>query len=294
MIDIILTILTFTSMLILFKLFERFKVDNLQAIVVNYITAGICGVFIMGNKFDFEDLFISDYSPYAFIVGLLFIFTFNLIAFGTQKIGIAITTVANKMSMIIPVVAGIYFFNEQLNIVKIIGIVIALIAIYFTSTTGGKLSFNKKYLWLILVILIGQGIADTTFNIARATTSAHNNIGSFFSAIFFCSSILGFVFLLLEIVRGKTNFHLKSLLWGIVLGIPNFATLFFFFRSLQHSGLESSQVFPIINMGVIILSSIMGIILFKEKLQRENWTGVLLAVVAIALITFSANLIVLF
>ena len=83
-------------MLIIFKYFEIFKVNNLQAIIVNYITAGALALVadgsVLTNNFSITNLLQPKFIYYALIIGVLFIITFNLIAFGTQKIGIAITT----------------------------------------------------------------------------------------------------------------------------------------------------------------------------------------------------------
>ena len=98
----------------------------------------------MTLKLVLPDIIYSTYIIPSLIIGFLFIVTFNLLAFGTQKIGIAISTVANKMSMIIPVIIGISLFSEKLGMFKLIGIVLAISAIYMTSTKSGKLSFDKK------------------------------------------------------------------------------------------------------------------------------------------------------
>ena len=276
-------------MLILFKYFGRYQVNNLQAIIVNYFTAGSLALFIAnanGIRIVFQHIILSPYILPSLIIGLLFIITFNLLAYGTQKIGIAISTVANKMSMIIPVIIGIYLFKETLGIVKLIGIILAISAIYMTSTKGGKLSFDKKYVPIILLIFIGQGMADGTLSWAQKFTITPENTPLFFACTFLFAGILGSLFLLYELIVKKIRFQAKSILWGIALGIPNYLTLHFFVRSLQSPVLESSQVFPVVNMGVIILSAVGGILLFKEKLTPFNWSGIALAVIAISLITF--------
>ena len=84
----------------------------------------------------------------------------------------------------------------------------------------------------------------------------------------------------------KIQFQAKNILWGITLGVPNYLTLHFFIRSLQSPSLESSQVFPVVNMGIIILSAVSGIIFFKEKLTPLNWTGIAIAIIAISFISF--------
>ena len=116
-------------MLMLFKYFGKYQVNNLQAIIINYFTAGSLAVLITNTNslpINFQHIVLSNYIVPSLIIGLLFIITFNLLAYGTQKIGIAISTVANKMSMIIPVIIGIYLFKEAIGVFKLIGIFLAI------------------------------------------------------------------------------------------------------------------------------------------------------------------------
>ena len=293
MIEITLTIVTFSLMLIIFKYFEIFKVNNLQAIIVNYITAGVLALVadgsVLTNNFSITNLFQPTFIYYALIIGVLFIITFNLIAFGTQKIGIAITTVSNKMSMIIPVLIGLFVFKEDKNYLKLIGIVLAILAIFFSCSKNGKLSFDKKYLPVIILVFIGQGIADSTLKWAQefAINASNNNV--FFATTFFTAAFSGTLFMMIQ--QRKITVNLRSLIWGVILGIPNYFTLYFFVEALSAGVFESSQVFPIVNMGVIVLTAVMGIILFREHLSKSNWMGILLALIAISLITFSNDFI---
>ena len=289
MIDIIYTIITFSSMLVLFKYFGKYGVNNLQAIIVNYFTAGTLSLIVAHNndiKINLPEIIYSTYIIPSIIIGFLFIVTFNLLAFGTQKIGIAISTVANKMSMIIPVIIGISLFSEKLGMFKLFGIVLAISAIYMTSTKSGKLSFDKKFLPIILLIFFGQGIADGTLSWAQKFSINDENTPLFFASVFLIAGILGSVFLIYETIKNGFKLEFKNLIWGIGLGIPNYLTLHFFVRSLQSPIFESSQVFPIVNMGVIVLTALAGILLFREKLSFFNWGGILVAVLAISLITF--------
>ena len=289
MIDIIYTTITFSSMLVLFKYFGKYGVNNLQAIIVNYFTAGTLSLIVAHNndiKISLPEIIYSTYIIPSLIIGFLFIVTFNLLAFGTQKIGIAISTVANKMSMIIPVIIGISLFSEKLGMFKLIGIALAISAIYMTSTKSGKLSFDKKFLPIILLIFFGQGMADGTLSWAQKFSINDENTPLFFASVFLIAGILGSVFLIYETIKNGFKLEFKNLIWGVALGIPNYLTLHFFVRSLQSPIFESSQVFPIVNMGVIVLTALAGILLFREKLSFFNWGGILVAVLAISLITF--------
>ena len=276
-------------MLMLFKYFEKYEIDNLQAIIVNYLTAGnlaIISAYYNGLNTEFSGILNSNYFLISIMIGFLFIVTFNLLAHGTQKLGIAVTTVSNKMSMLVPVFMGIYLFQETFNLIKLSGLLIALIAIYLSSVQKGKLNFKKKYILLIALIFLGQGIADSSLNWAQKRVLNNNNLELFFGSVFYISAVFGLLYLLYKMIKQQNKIQYKSIFWGIALGVPNYFTLYFFIKSLKSEVFESSEVFPIVNMGIIILSALGGIILFREKLSISNWTGIALAILSIGLISF--------
>ena len=281
MINIIYTILLFNILIIVFKMFERYKVDNLQGLIVNYLTAAGCSYFFLEQDFSLNHVLNSEWIYHAMIIGTLFIIVFNFYAFGTQKVGISVTTVSNKMSLIIPVFAALILYpNEEFTSLKGIAFFLALVGIYLSSTKKGKLSFNKKYLWLIILVFIGQGISDAIFN-DFAQKFPNEGGYLFFMTLFFFASISGILILSGKSIISNNTLQLKSLFWGIIFGIPNFFSLVFFLKALNDPELSSSIVFPLVSMGVIVSSSIIGMILFKEKLSKNNWIGILLSICAI-------------
>jgi len=282
MINIIYTILLFNVLIIVFKMFEKYKVDNLQGLIVNYLTAAICSYFFLEQDFSINYILRSDWIYHAIIIGVLFIVVFNFYAYGTQKVGISVATVANKMSLIIPVCAALILYpeKESFTILKGIAFFLALVGIYLSATKGGKLNFDKKYLWLIILVFSGQGISDAIFN-DFAQKFPNEGGYLFFMTLFFFASISGILILSGKSIKSKKSVQLKSLFWGISFGIPNFFSLVFFLKALNYSGLASSIVFPLVSMGVIVSSSIIGTVLFKEKISRNNWIGILLSICAI-------------
>ena len=287
MINIIITVLLFNILIIIFKLFIKYKIDNLQALIANYITAGTLGVWNSANPISIDYILNAEWLYHAMIVGFLFIIVFNLYATGTQKVGIAITTVANKMSLIIPVaIALIIYPDANVSIWTFVAFILALLGIYLSSTKNGKLIFDKQYLWLIILVFIGQGIADTVFNYAQKTSIGEGESPAFFSVLFLMAAICGVIILIGKSFKEKISFSYKNILGGILLGIPNYGSLIYFFKALDSSGLHSSVVFPIVSMGVVILSAILGFVLYKEPLSRSNWIGIGCSILAITLITF--------
>ncbi len=128
MINIALVILISTLIFVTFKFFTRFNVDNFQAITINYLVASIFGILIVGSQFQYENIIEKAWLVHAGFIGLIFIITFVLFALSSQKAGVAITAVFSKMSVVIPVIAGIFLYNETLNLLKILGIISTLLA----------------------------------------------------------------------------------------------------------------------------------------------------------------------
>ncbi|MBL7898517.1 MAG: hypothetical protein JNJ99_08285, partial [Crocinitomicaceae bacterium] len=185
-------------------------------------------------------------------------------------------------SLIIPIIAAVILFEgETLSLLKVVGIFLALAGVYFTTMSGSKLNFDIKYLWLILVIFFGQGMADVLFNCAKEWYVDASLNGLFFVVIFLSAGTVGLFMLVPKIINGTSKVSFKNIGWGIALGIPNFLTLWFFFRSLDSGQLEVSQVNPIYNIGVVVVSSLIGFLIFREKLSLSNWFGVLLSVASI-------------
>ena len=287
MIEIIITISTFSSMVMLFKYFEKINVNNLQAISANYFTAGILSVIFLPNTFEFDKLNSWNTTLFfvlAFILGLLFVLTFNLYAHGAQKIGVTPSTIANKMSMIIPIIIGIILLNEEVTFNKILGISFAFVAIFLSSIGDRKYSLNKNHLIIIVLLFIGQGLADGILNWAQEFILNGSNMNLFFAVTFLAAGFFGLLFLFFKLSSQKVKIEPKSIIWGIVLGIPNYLTLLYFVKSLKSELFSSSEIFPIINIGVIIFCTILSIILFRERVSIYNWLGVILGVFSIFII----------
>ena len=124
------TIISSTLIFVIFRLFEKYKVDTFQAIVFNYFTAFICGFLLYSHEFSSKIWIQLDWIPYTFLVSLLFISLFFLMGQSSQKNGVAITSVAVKMSLAVSMVGMILIYNEDLTLLKITGILLALAGVW--------------------------------------------------------------------------------------------------------------------------------------------------------------------
>ena len=290
MINLIITITTFSAMVMLFKYFDKIGVNNLTAITFNYFTAGILALFsyrVENSIIELKSNINLNLLICSLIVGVLFIMTFNLYAFTAQKIGITLSTIANKMSMIIPILIGLILFKEEVTLIKVIGIFLAIGAIIFSSKEDKKSQKLSQVNMLILSLLfIGQGLADGILNWAQKNILNSENMNLFFTLTFLSAGLAGGLYIFYKIKTSNFKMNKKSILWGIILGIPNYLTLLYFIKSLKNDLFSSYQVFPIVNIGVIVLCTILSVILFKEKVSFYKWIGVGFGILAISLILF--------
>jgi len=105
-----------------------------------------------------------------------------------------------------------------------------------------------------------------------------------FSALIFgAAAALGITLLLIHLVQGKFKLRFKNIVGGIALGIPNYFSIYFLVKALRSGILESSGIFTVNNVLIVLLSTLVGILLFKERLLPKNWLGIDLAVFSLFL-----------
>ena len=281
----------FTSWLTLcFKVVEKFRLDNLQVIVFNYFTCVITGSVINGSFPVTPHTISQAWFPWAMVMGLIFVSLFNLVAVTTQRLGVAVSAVAYKLSLVIPFIFSVYLYNEQNTILKTAGIALALVAVVMTCYKRGEDPGKEKHspvIWILPVILfIGSGLLDTMIKYVeqRFLDGTNNNdylILAFLSAACTGGIVLGILFLL-----KKQRLQWKAIVAGISVGVPNYLSIWCLMRVLKIYSENSSAIIPINNMGIVLFSAVVAFIFFRERLSLLNWMGIVLSLIAIALIAF--------
>lgn len=288
MIYLLLSIASSSVIFVVFKLFDRFKINRLHAIVINYITASSLGILLSQDSIVIASIPQQDWFLYAVGLGFLFILIFNLMAITTQRSGLSVVSVATKMSVVIPILFGILYYNDSLSVLKISGIVLALMAVYLASVKSKDgIKLKKTLLIFPALVFLGSGIIDISIKYIEGKYLSEGDLPIFLTTVFGTAGITGLLIIGIQMLRKHFTFKVKSILAGICLGIPNYGSMYFLVKALRNDTFDSSTIFTINNVGIVMVSTLIGITLFTEKLQFKNWIGIALAVISIILVSLS-------
>jgi len=220
-------------------------------------------------------------------LGLLFVSIFFVMALTAQQNGFSLVSVAGKMSVVIPIIFGVILYNESLSVIKIIGIILAIIAVYLASVKEDLEKHEKAGLLLPVILFLGSGAIDTILKYVEINYVAENEVSLFSGSLFGFAAFFGLIILLFKTIKKREAFGVKNVIAGIVLGIPNYYSIVFLIKALQNKNLESSTLFTINNVGIVVVSTLIGLLLFKETFSLKNKIGIALAITGIILVAIA-------
>lgn len=284
MFDLALSVLCSSLIFVIFKLYDKVGIQTLNAIIINYVVACLTGVLFYEKNISVGEILNASWLWGTLALGVLFILIFRIMAKSSQQNGVGVTSVATKMSLVIPVVFALVVYNEKLSLVQVIGIILALAAVYFASLKKTSIHIDKNSLLLPALVFLGSGVIDTSIKYLQEMHLDDGDYPVFSATVFATAATTGILFLTFKSFVKPTKIHFRDILGGIALGVPNYFSIFFLLRALRNDVLNSASVFTINNVAIVMFSTLLGILLFKERLSPKNWAGIGLAVVSILLV----------
>jgi len=283
---ILLSIFFFTGIFLIFKIIGKKNLSSINIIVINYLFAAILGN--IQSKVNPIDALYEEWIYIAIIIGLLFFIFFIVLGISAKLVGLSITTVAGKMSVVIPIIFSIIYYKENISILKITGIILAILGVLFTVyKKAEKTKEHKLSEFLIpLLLFVGMGFTDLLFKFSQHKYINENNIALFNSSLFYISFFSSLIYVIFT-KNNNSFFKKETILYGILLGAVNYFGVLFFVKALGTEIFDSSVIFGINNIGIVILSVLLGLVLFKEKLSSINLIGVSISLAAIFMLSLS-------
>lgn len=282
MIYILLSVGCSVTVAVLLKLAKRYQINVLQAVMWNYLAAIILSVIFF--KPILNDL-IAVPSKIAVSLGILLPLLFLVLAASVKNIGIVKTDIAQRLSLFIPILAALFIFGEHFDQYKIAGLLIGFLAIILTLLRKAKVNAASYSFVYPIMVFIGFGVIDVLFKKLALDKSIPYTTALL--GIFCLCFAVALLVLLYTVIVKKVKLQLVNFLCGMVLGCFNFGNILFYMKAHRAMSANPSTVFAAMNMGVIIAGSIIGILIFREKVSKLNYLGIALALAAIILITLS-------
>ncbi|MGZ5247373.1 MAG: EamA family transporter [Flavitalea sp.] len=292
MLYLIASIILSAYLVLFFKLLDKLKLDSLPVIVVNYFTCVVTGMIVNGRMNITRETVEQPWFGWAILMGITFVTLFNLIAFTARKVGVAVTSVANKLSLVIPFGFSILLYNETASLIQVIGIALAMVAVVFTCYPSEKNSFDhnlKRSMVILLptILFLGSGLLDTMIKYVEHSFLDGTNNNDYLIMSFLSAGTIGLIVLTGAILTKKIRFNWKVIPAGIILGIPNYFSIWTLIETLKQNPSRSGVIIPVINMGIVLFSSVAAWLIFRERLSLLNWIGIVLSLIAITLIAFA-------
>ncbi len=284
MIYVLLSVVCSVLVSVLLKLARRFNVDVGQAIAWNYLVAGALTVVILRPPL--EALHAPGAPWLAMIgLGLLLPTIFLALAAAVRHAGIVRSDAAQRLSLLLSLLAAFVLFGEQLDALKLAGIALGLLALLCMIWRSGNTAVaSGTGAWVYPVLVFaGFGVIDILF---KRVALAGMPLGDSLQAMFALALLVAFAMQLWRRLRQRVHFTARSALAGLLLGAANFGNILFYLRGHRALPTHPALVFASMNIGVVALGALVGLLLFRERLSRLNLGGIALAAVAIGVIAW--------
>lgn len=277
--NLIIAVLCSVAVSVLLKVARKRNIVIQQAIAFNYIVALSLSWFLL--KPDFKGLEFSEFiaqsenTPIFLALGILLPSVFIIMSKAVEFAGIVRSDAAQRLSLFLPILAAFLIFHEPLSQSKAVGIVLAFVGLFcLLSKPNEQSAVDFRGVLGLVGVWFGYGIIDILFKqVAKSR-------GAFPTTLFIAFSLAAcimFIYLLFK----RTQWNVASFVGGIILGVLNFFNILFYIKAHQSFGSNPTLVFAGMNIGVICLGTITGALIFKEKISKINWLGIVFSLCAI-------------
>ena len=274
MIYLILAIVSSALVSIMMRVSEASK-NSITVLCFNYLTCSILSVIYNGGfKFSGEKINVA--LILGILTGILYLVSLALLRVSIRKNGVVLSSTFMKLGVLVPIVIAIVIFNERPGVLGIAGFILAILSIIYINHKGEE-GGNLKGSYILFLILLGGGFADSL-------TNFYEKLGNpdlkdlYLLLTFFTAFIISLVVRFIK----KEKFEVKDIIYGASIGIPNYYASRFVLLALGK--MNATIVYPVYNVGAILLVTVFGVLVFKESLNKRKKIGMILILISLILL----------
>ena len=277
MLNLILAVLTGGSVSIVLRMSKGYVKNDMSLFAVNYVVCFLLARIFMGRT---ELIIHTEGTGFALaagvVAGALYLINFILLQNSMKHNGVVLSSTFMKLGVLVPTLLAVTIFGEQPSVVQFLGFLIAVVGIvliHFEKDSAG----DSKHKILLFVLLLAAGMTDSMANIYDKIGNPdlkNHYLFYVFVAAFLIAATLSFI--------NKEKICLQDIIWGILVGIPNYLSARFLLLSL--GSVPAMITYPVYSVGSIILITMAGVLLFKEKLSKQKIVALLFVIVSLVLL----------
>lgn len=272
MIFLILAILCSSLISIIMRISSDKVKGKLSMLSANYAVCSLCGAIYTGFDIMPVNNDIEKVLGFGLINGVLYLVSFLLLQLNTAKHGIVLSSIFMKLGLLVPIVLSVLFFNEIPSAIQIAGFIIAIISIILINLRNGS-SIKNFGISLILLLLFG-GCAD-----AMSKVYEYYGSESLTNQFLFFTFATSFILCLTLVILKKEKTEIKDVIFGALIGIPNFFSSKFLISAL--TTIPAVVTYPTFSVATILLVTLVGVMAFKEKLTKIQWFALCLIIISL-------------
>jgi len=288
MLALLVFIFSSSSLFLVFRALDKDR-DPLQVILFNYLFCILFSLFsgFQDNSIHFASIPESSWLLPSLGLGLGFLLNFFLTQQSIEKMGLGVSSVANKLSLILPFFFTLLMNGKEPGFRALAGLLLCIPAIFLSSGNGKSTTSGSRaayYKLLPLAIFLGTGLTDILTQWINENLLAPEEEAAFVLLVFSGAFLSAGLLSLYRILKGQMVLSFRNLLPGFLLGLPNIISYKSILAALNAFNHQGNLVFPVANLGVIVLTGLVSFFYFKDKLSARNLAGMGLALLALLLL----------
>ncbi len=276
MIYLLLAITCSALISICMRMSEKHIHNEMGMFMANYAVCILLSFVYMNGKMVFPTEGLPVTVGLGIINGFLFLSGFLFLKLNMKHNGIVMASTFMKLGVLIPTLMAIVVFGEMPQWTQIIGIFIALAAIVIIHFEKDAIQETGKKLWLLILLLV-SGITDSMANIFDKVGNVEGQ-----DAYLFITFFVAFLLALVYAVRGKTKISAKDVLFGVIIGVPNYYSARCLLLAL--GSVDAVLAYPTYSVATIVVITVVGILAFKEKVSAKKMLALGLIAAALVLL----------
>lgn len=257
---------------------EKYVRNTMVMFTANYAVCLALSRFFMGDI----RLFMAQNGmglavALGILSGLMYLVNFVLLQRNIRLNGVVLSSASMKLgAVLIPVMAAMCLFHEQMKWLQLVGAVLAVAAILLINLEKGDVNQGHQKIGLLVLLLV-SGVTDTMANLYDKTgAEALKNHYLFYT--FLAALILAFAMALYK----RENVKAADVFSGVLIGIPNYFSARFILLALGQ--VSAVVVYPVYSVGTIIVITLVGLAVFREKLSRQKACAMALILIALVML----------